>query len=197
MKNKRKLKNLYKAMIGIIALGISCVALLGTLILSEVDTVVDDANDVDYALILGAGLIGDQVSDRLRIRLDAAVEVLADQDVKIIVSGGQGPAELVSEAEAMRKYLVDRGIDPQRIIKEEASTSTQENIKYSNEIISDEDAKVLIITSDYHMYRALMLGNRIGWDATGHSAVNPLEERLRRMVREVLALAKDILIRTY
>lgn len=125
------------------------------------------------------------------------MRLLKKSNAVIIVSGGQGPSEEISEAEAMRRYLQKQGVSENRIIKEEESTSTQENIKYSNAIMHSENSKVIIVTSDYHMYRAKMLGERIGWTVSGQSGENNTAERLRRMVREIFALAKDIIVRVY
>lgn len=187
----------YKVMIFGLITGITCVSILSALILSEVNSTVNDHEQSDYIVILGAGLVGDQVSDRLKIRLDTAIEIIKKSNAVIIVSGGQGPSEEISEAEAMRRYLQKQGVSENRIIKEEESTSTQENIKYSNAIMHSENSKVIIVTSDYHMYRAKMLGERIGWTVSGQSGENNTAERLRRMIREIFALAKDIIVRVY
>ena len=82
-----------------------------------------------------------------------------------------------------------------RIILEEKSTSTSENIKYTNDIIKNKKVTVVIYTSDYHMYRAKMLAKRIGWEAQGHSVKNTFLERVKRIPRECLALIKDTIIR--
>jgi len=178
-----------------ISLSVLVVFVMVSLITSEVKSTAPSMENVDYAVVLGAGLIGDQVSNRLKLRLDAAVEVLLDTDTMIIVSGGQGPDEKISEAEAMYRYLVKEGINKDRIVLEDQSTSTQENIRLSNELINIDNANVMIITSDYHMYRSKMLGNRIGWEVSGQSAVNPIKTRYRRMFREIFALLKDIVVR--
>jgi len=184
-------------MLSCLSLSVVIGLVLTALIFSEVNSNVTSIDDTDYAVILGAGLIGDQVSFRLKLRLDAAIDVLNDTETLIIVSGGQGPHEKISEAEAMSRYLVKSGIESERIILEDQSTSTQENIRLSNEIINMNNANVLLITSDYHMYRAKMLGRRIGWEVSGQSAVNQVSARLRRMFREVFALMKDIIVKEF
>jgi len=169
-------------------------SILVSLISSEVNSEVHIIDDFDFAVILGAGLNGEAVSSRLKLSLDEALELLSDTSIPIIVSGGQGPDEKISEAEAMSRYLVDNGIESYRIIIEDQSTSTRENIYFSDRLMNLEDVNVVIITSDYHMYRSKMLGERIGWTVSGQSAVNPLYTRSKRMVREVLALLKDIVV---
>lgn len=172
------------------------VVTLLTLILSESKTVVKEYSDVDYAIVLGAGLYGDKISPILKIRLDTAYDQLKDSDIPIIVSGGQGPDELISEAEAMATYLVEKGIKADRIILEDQSTSTKENIKFSNNLVNKEnkDLNVVFFTSDYHMYRAKMLGERIGWNSQGYAGINPFFVRLNFMIREVFDLFKDIIL---
>jgi len=193
----RYLRYLHYFMLSCLSLSVVIGLVLTALIFSEVNSNVTSIDDTDYAVILGAGLIGDQVSFRLKLRLDAAIDVLNDTETLIIVSGGQGPHEKISEAEAMSRYLVKSGIESERIILEDQSTSTQENIRLSNEIINMNNANVLLITSDYHMYRAKMLGRRIGWEVSGQSAVNQVSARLRRMFREVFALMKDIIVKEF
>ena len=175
-------------------ISLAAIGILVSLILTEINSVVEDIDSIDYAVILGAGLIGDQPSERLKLRLDTAVVTLFDSNIPIIVSGGQGPHERISEAEAMYNYLIENGIDSDRIILEDRSTSTQENIRFSDAYIENDNANVLIITSDYHMFRAKMLGKRADWSIQGQSAVNSTRERSRRMFREIFALMKDIVI---
>jgi len=110
------------------------------------------------------------------------------------VSGGQGFDELISEAEAMKRYLIEKGISPDRIQLEDQSTSTYENLVFSKEIMTIENANVILVTSDYHMYRAKRIGKRVGFDIQGISAINSTGERIVRMRREILAVIKDIIV---
>lgn len=85
--------------------------------------------------------------------------------VKIIVSGGQGSGEQISEALAMYKYLVAHGIDRDRIIQEDKSRSTYENIKNSFEIIKNKGDKlqnIAVLTSNFHVFRAVKLAQKVG-----------------------------------
>ena len=187
-------KRIFKYISICVVIGLLIMASLAALIVSEVHSKVGTYENVDYALVLGAGLNGDQLSDRLKMRLDLAFDQLKDNNIPIILSGGQGPDELISEADAMFSYLTYRGIDPKRLIIENKSTSTQENIKLSNALMKGRDFNVALFTSDYHMYRAKMLGERMGWNTVGYSAVNPLSTRINYMYREVLALMKDFIV---
>lgn len=149
----------------------------------------------DLVVVLGAGLWGEDPSPILKNRLDAAITYCNENNYPIIVSGGQGSDEPISEAEAMRRYLVKGGIDFERIILENRSTSTQENILFSKVIIDGmfTDAQVLIITSDFHGYRAKYLAEKadlkvelLGTDTIFYLKVN-------YMLREALAVIKDIM----
>ncbi len=105
------------------------------------DIVVNKNKDpkVEYLIILGAGLKGDVPSEVLKYRLNKAVEYYKkNPDTIFIVSGGQGKDELISEAEAMEIYLSKRGIPIKNIIKEDKSTSTYENLKFSDKIIKEK-----------------------------------------------------------
>lgn len=121
------------------------------LIASEFNSTISDSSDIKYAVILGAGLNGDQISERLKIRLDTALLYLKENHIPIIVSGGQGEDELISEAEAMKRYLIDNGIESDRILLEDKSTSTYENLLFSKNTMKLENPKIALVTSDYHM----------------------------------------------
>ncbi len=115
----------------------------------------DETVHVDYAIVLGAGLQGEVPSLTLTKRLDKGVEFLKkNPHVTVIVSGGQGIGETISEAAAMKKYLIRNGIAEDRIILEEKSTSSIENLLFSKQLLDEMDTiqsyKVIIITSDVH-----------------------------------------------
>ena len=118
----------------------------------------DDA-DVSAVIILGAGVYGTTPSLSLRVRLDAALRYIADKpDVPIVVSGGQGSGENITEAQCMRDWLVERGVDEGRIWMEERATSTKENIDFSRALLQergiDTTDNIAVVSADYHVYRA-------------------------------------------
>ena len=123
--------------------------------------------EAEYVIVLGAGLNGVYPSLSLLNRLTAALWYLEEYpDAVAIVSGGQGEGEHITEAEAMRVWLEGRGVDPGRIIKEERATSTVENIAFSLDIIKerggDTTGAVAIVSSEYHLYRAKVIGESMG-----------------------------------
>ena len=130
----------------------------------------------EAVIVLGAGIRGETVSRILAYRLDKAIEYsLKNPDAIIIVSGGQGqsPREYITEALAMKRYLVDNGIPEERIIKEESSTSTYENLLFSKEILDsifDKPYRVVIITNNFHIFRSAQLARSLGLDVTHSGA---------------------------
>lgn len=128
--------------------------------------------DCDYLIILGASVKNTVPSLTLKGRLDKAIEYLkkSKDDCYIVVSGGKGNDEGISEAKAMENYLVKHKIPKDKIIMEDKSTNTYENFKYSKEKIeshSKNDIKNLnikVVTTDFHSFRSFMLAkkNRYG-----------------------------------
>ena len=145
-------------------------------------------------IVLGCGIRGERVSLGLAKRLNRAAEYhLENPDTVIIVSGGQGPQEDITEALAMKRYLVDKGIDESKIIMEDRSTSTQTNFKYSYEIMMEMGLptdSVVFVTNAYHIYRAATYAkaqgltvNHLGTDTTWYTV--PMN-----YMREMLAVVK-------
>ncbi|MCI8639344.1 MAG: YdcF family protein [Coprococcus sp.] len=124
-----------------------------------------------YIIVLGAKVDGLRLTRALRQRLDAAALYLGrHSSARVIVSGGQGRDEMVTEAFAMSEYLAGRGIDRSRILKEERSTTTWENLILSRKILKEDQngapygtVKVGIVTNNFHMYRARELAKRAGY----------------------------------
>lgn len=150
---------------------------------------------LDFIVVLGAQVYEDRPSVVLQYRLDAARDYLkANPSTKCIVSGGQGPNEHTAEANVMADYLVQQGIDPARIIREDASENTKENIANSREIIGSPDASVGIVTNNFHQFRSLALARKQGMTRVCGIAAGSVPLYLpNNMVRESLGIAKDFL----
>ena len=145
----------------IIALLGSLILLYGILVIVETGCMIGACNKAPEknatAVVLGCRVYGERASLMLRERLDAAYEYLEkNPEAMCVVSGGQGSGEDISEAECMYRYLVAKGIESMRIYKEDQSTSTEENMKLSLEVIKENalDEKVVIISNEFHLYRA-------------------------------------------
>lgn len=152
-------------------------------------------DDLDIVLILGAGLRGEEPSKTLQGRLDAGLEFLLDnREIPVIVSGGQGPGESITEAEAMGNFLIKNGLEKERVFLEDRSTDTYENIKFSNEIMEQLGLKnptVLIITSDYHLLRAKLLAKEKGITPYGIGGDSPFFVKVNYYIREYFGMVKD------
>ncbi len=127
----------------------------------------------DAIVVLGSGIRGEMLTVGLKNRLDSAIEYCkGNEDALIVVSGGQGPQEDITEALAMERYLLSQGIAADRIIKEEQATSTYENFAFSKEILDEEFKEgysVAFVSNEYHIYRASSLAKIAGLEKTTHT----------------------------
>lgn len=190
------IKNISKILIILIVIGLASFLIIEGLILMEGSK--SPTNKVDYVIILGARLYGSVPSPALSERLKVAKDYLTDnEDVKVVVSGGQGEDEYIPEAEAMAKYLINNGIDEGRIIIEDKSTSTFENLQFSLETIRENDDKddlqVLVVTNKYHIFRAKFLAKRLGMNPYGLPAKIPPTIVVQSYIREYFAVIKSFL----
>lgn len=145
-------------------------------------------------IVLGAGLRGTRVSNVLARRLDAACDYyLKNPDAVIVVTGGQGPGEDIPEAQAMKAYLVQKGIPAQQILEEDKSTSTEENFRFARAILEENgfgaDAPVAYVTNAFHCYRAGRYAALAGFsDARAVPASISPSSILSCYLREVMAV---------
>jgi len=147
----------------------------------------------DYIIVLGAQVKGENLSRVLTARLNTADKYLIEnENAKVIVSGGQGEGEDISEAEAMKRYFIAKGIDADRIIMEDKSVNTQENLEFSFALINEKDAEVGIITSDFHVYRAIAIAKKQGnKNIDGLAAHVDWRIGVHYIVREFFAVIKE------
>ena len=125
----------------------------------------------DFVVVLGSGLIGgDRVPPLLASRLERGRQVYqalvarGKNSPMLIVSGGKGADERVSEAEAMARYLIERGVPPDSVMREDQSRTTEENLTFSRGIMERfrPRYRCIVVTSNYHVFRAAMLARRLG-----------------------------------
>lgn len=180
--------------VGIILL-IGVIIYAGMLVFVSVSGYTNSATGNESAVIvLGAGLRGDRPSLLLRYRLDKAYEyACAHPDVIVITTGGQGRDEAVPEGQAMRDYLIAKGLDPDRILEETKSTSTEENFLFARQILLEkgmaEDASIVYVTNAFHCYRAGEYARRAGFaEAHALPAGISVFNVLPCYLREVLAV---------
>lgn len=128
-------------------------------------------------IVLGARVVGNRPSLMLARRLNIAATYLhANPEATCIVTGGQGADEIYPEAEVMKNYLVEKGIDPQRIIEEDQAVNTRQNIRLSQPLIPENSEGVVIITDNFHQKRASITAGTVGMTPVYHlSSMPPVE----------------------
>ena len=143
---------------------------------------------LDYIVVLGAWVNGTQPSGSLRNRIEVAAEYLeANPNTIAVLSGGQGADEDISEAWCMYENLIAKGIDPERLILEDRSTDTVENLRYSREFIP-VDATVGLVTNNFHIYRALATARRQNWEVSPVPVATSILSLPHYMVREFIGV---------
>ena len=153
--------------------------------------------DKDAIIILGCRVRKDgTLTNLLKSRVDRAIEFskmqkeITGKDIIFVPSGGKGNDETISEAQAMKNYLIEQGIKEENIIIEDKSTNTVENIKFSNKIIKDNiksDAKIAFSTSNYHVFRAGIIANNQNIDIEGIGAKTKAYYWVNAFIREFVA----------
>ena len=152
-------------------------------------------SDAPYVIVLGAAVYGETPSISLQHRVDRAVTHLkANPAAVAVLSGGQGPGEDISEAECMGRYLKSRGVAESRILLEDRSTSTLENLTFSKAAIESSGGsagRVAIVSSPYHLYRAKAMAASLGMEADGLAGSNGYAVYMAGMyLREAVAVWK-------
>ena len=149
----------------------------------------------DYVIVLGAQMKADGPSKALQYRLDEAIRYLNENpSSKVIVSGGQGSDEHISEAQGMYEYLVEKGIEKDRIIKEDKSVNTTQNLAFSAEYLDRERDSVAVVTNNFHVFRAVKIAEKAGYqNVCGIAAKGEPFLQINNMMREFFGVMKDFL----
>ncbi|WP_297639357.1 YdcF family protein [uncultured Clostridium sp.] len=193
IKKRKKIKNKKIKVVGWIFSILVSITILGYLIFEGIyiyhmATYKDlyNVGDYRYEIILGGGLNGDKPGSILEKRLNLGIDYLnLYKNTKVIVSGGQGPDEIVPEAVAMKNYLIEHGIKENRIIEENKSRTTVQNIAFSKKILKNmgaENEKVVIVTDDFHLYRAQLIADELGVKNTGIACKSNLGIKLEYVI---------------
>lgn len=145
--------------------------------------------NVPYLIVLGAKVNGEEMSLSLLYRAQKALEYLKENpDTIVIVTGGQGEGEGITEAEALNRFFSENGIDEDRILKEDRSTSTYENVKFTKELYDIEEA--VIVSNDFHLYRSIILADKVGIKGYPLAAETPRVVKTSLFIREYAAILK-------
>lgn len=143
------------------------------------------SRNADYIVVLGAGILGTKVTPLLAARIDRGIELLKrNPNAVLLMSGGQGPGEDIPESEAMAAYALDHGVDADRILMEQQSVSTEENLRFSKALMEKEKPKIIIVTTAYHVFRALILAKQQGIRCVGFGAKTKWYFTLNALMRE-------------
>ncbi len=151
------------------------------------------AGEYDAIIVLGAQVLPDGTPNvQLSLRLDAAANAWQLHRVPVVVCGAQGTDEPRPEAEIMKDYLIGQGVDGTMILMDPDSFNTEQNIRNAAMLLSayQNVRRVLIVSSDYHVPRAMALASDLGFDATGLGAPILPEYWLKNHARESLAWVK-------
>lgn len=146
----------------------------------------------DHIIVLGAGLIGEKVTPLLASRINRGIAVWKKQEKPcyLIMSGGQGVDEVISEAEAMKRYAVEQGVPEKWIIMEDQSTNTEQNLQNSYGIIKERypesNHRAAIVTNYFHIFRAVVLARTMGYKCVGYDARTKLYYSLNAFIRDFI-----------
>lgn len=152
--------------------------------------------NLDYIIVLGAHVDGTRLSLALLERARRACDYLKENPrTRAVLSGGKGTGEDITEAQAMYNYLTARGIEGSRLIKEERSTNTKENLAFSLKKIGSVDVSVGIVTNNFHVFRGVAIGRKCGCKKIYGIPSRYRSWRLLIYIpREILAIIKDKLV---
>lgn len=173
--------------------------LLSTMLCALLCTKYKPKYNLDYIIILGCAIRSDGTpTPLLRGRVDRALAFEREQfaktgkHAKFVPSGGQGSDEVISEAESMRRYLIEQGVPDEQIVKEDKSVNTDQNMKFSKRVIEADgesrDVNIGFSTTNYHVFRGYTLADKLGMKVRGLSAKTKLYFFPNAFIREFIGL---------
>lgn len=192
LKNEKRGKLLTHLLTILLCLGVLVFTIAEIPVIQNART--DSDAEAEYVIVLGAGVNGTEPSLSLSDRLTAAEEYLNEYpNSTAILSGGRGEGEEITEASCMKEWLVSNGISENRLIEEDKSTSTIENLRYSLDKIEEDGGsrseKIAIVSAEYHLYRAKYFASELGCNSVGVAAktsIFPL--KVNYFIREAIAV---------
>jgi len=152
-----------------------------------------NTNNADYLIVLGSGLVDNKETKTMIDRIDRAVSYLnINKQCKVVVSGGITSNNKVSEASVMNRLLKERNIDEKRIIIEDKSTTTIENMKFCKELI-DPNKKIVICSNNYHVFRAKLIACRFNYYCKSISCKTPILYLIQHLLIEIVYVIKNMI----
>lgn len=186
-----KYKILKKIFMTLISLGLIIFIVIESLIISKMNIKIE--NNLDYIIVLGAQVKSSGPSIVLKYRLDEAIKYLNEnENTLVVVSGGKGINEPDAEANIMKNYLINNGINEEKIIVEDKSHSTKENIINSKQLI-EKDKNVGIVTNNFHVFRAMQIASENGLNAKGIPSKSTFIYLPNNLLREFFAEIKFLI----
>lgn len=154
-------------------------------------------SDPDYAVLLGCALENGQATDELVRRMEMGLDWLNNtNDTVLMLTGGDPAGQGITEAQVMYDWLTENGADMNRVVMEDRSADTRQNLLFCKELAQTlglGTEKVLILSSEYHQTRAQYLAEKLGQVPSGLSCATPFFDRVSATVREVYSFAKAFL----
>lgn len=155
--------------------------------------------DEDAVIVLGYSSKNKELPDMLKNRLEKVLEYHAkNPDAVILVSGGRGDKNKLSEAEVMKNYLLANGVEPSKIIEENKSRTTVENFKFSAGLLKDKFGKnysAVLITNVFHIYRSEKYAKAAGMNVKHIGAETVRRDIPWIYIREVAMLVQMVFIK--
>lgn len=146
---------------------------------------------VGWVVVLGSGLHGSEVPPLLASRIRTGLAEYRRRDARLLVlSGGKGDDERLAEGEAMRRWAIEHGADTASVRAETASRSTEQNLRFSDALVRGSGPG-LIVTSNYHAFRAAVLARRLGIDAQAVGAPTAGYYWPSAVLREFVAILRE------
>ena len=178
----------FRILLALLAAGFVVIGIMSTFVLRGMNA--RAPQDIPCAIVLGAQVRGTVPSRALTRRLEAALALPGQP--KLILSGGQGDGEQIPEAQCMKDYLTEHGVDEDRLLLEDKSANTRENLLFSDRLYGCAEKPCAIVTNDFHIYRALQIARKAGYQEVYGVAAegDPLME-VHYVVREAVALLAE------
>lgn len=190
-----KVKHMMKVVLLIIAICIlvGLVLVVAAVVSIERAAKTQPVADDTPAIVLGCRVKGDVPSRILSERTNAAYEYLQTHEQAIVVlSGGMGEGELISEAECMKRLLLERGIEETRLLMEDQSVNTQTNLSNSKKLLEETlgemPSQVVLITSEFHEYRAAFHAKQLGFQPVAYASKTGMSYKIPFYLREIVAV---------
>ena len=152
------------------------------------------SDDSSSIVVLGAQVYADgSLSPQLELRMEAALAEYQRRPRPIICCGGQGEKEPAPEGDVMREWLIRKGVPPMLVVSESASVNTVQNLLNARQFLMEDENRITVITSDYHLPRALQMARDAGYEADGIGSPCKPEYWLKNHLRETFAWGKYLL----